>query len=71
MGRSVRRSVDGWMDRTFFCGFLYFSKTTLYIYIYIYIFLIVSGPLKRRFKVSFVKKIKVIKTRERAFIEIN
>ena len=68
MGRSVRRSVDGWMDRTFFCGFLYFLKTT---YIYIYIFLIVSGPLKRRFKVSFVKKIKVIKTRERAFIEIN
>ena len=49
MDGSVGRSVGGWMDRNFFCGFVYFSKTTLYI------ILIVPRPLRRRFKVSFVK----------------
>ena len=46
------------MDRNIFCG-VYFSKTTLYI------ILIVSGPLRRRFKVSFVKKFNIMKRREK------
>ena len=39
----------GWVGFIFF-GFVYFSKTTSYI------ILIVSGPLRRRFQVSSVKK---------------
>ena len=57
MDRSVSWWMDGWI-RVFFFG-VYFSKTTLYI------ILIISGPLRRRFKVSFVKKFKIIKTREK------
>ena len=47
--------MDGWMDGwvgLIFFGFGYFSKTTLYI------ILIVFGPPRRRFEVSFVKKLK-------------
>ena len=40
---------DGWVGLLFF-GFVYFSKTTSYI------ILIVSGPQRRHFQVSFVKK---------------
>ena len=56
--------IDGWMDGWkdgmgwvgfIFFGFVYFSKTTSYI------ILIVSGPLRRHFQVSFVKKRKKIK----------
>ena len=43
---------DGrWVGLLFF-GFFYFSKTTSYI------ILIVSGPLRRHFQVSFVTKMK-------------
>ena len=45
--------MDGWMDGwvgLLFFGFVYFSKTTSYI------ILIVSGPQRRHFQVSFVKK---------------
>ena len=51
VGRSVGRSVGGWVGLIFF-GFGYFSKTTLYI------ILIVFGPPSRRFEVSSVKKLK-------------
>ena len=46
--------MDGWVGLLFF-GFVYFSKTTSYI------ILIVSGPHRRHFQVSFVKKWKKIK----------
>ena len=46
--------MDGWMDGTFFCS-AYFSKPTKYM------MLIVSGPPRRGFKVSFVKKSEFLK----------
>ena len=41
--------MDGWVELLFFC-FVYFSKTTFNF------ILLVSGPLRRCFKVSLVKK---------------